>query len=119
LSFQPYGDIYSLKVSIDEIYSPITIEKVTALSAIPFSFSLIRFFVLLGVIILICAVVSFKLWKVTYQSRNPLHILLTELVVVLCTLSALMMINPYEEAIEYDKDVRTYSDPYNYTLTPL
>lgn len=116
LSFQPYGDIYSLKVSIDEIYSPITIEKVTALSAIPFSFSLIRFFVLLGVIILICAVVSFKLWKVTYQSRNPLHILLTELVVVLCTLSALMMINPYEEAIEYDKDVRTYSDPYNYTF---
>ena len=116
LSFQPYGKIRSLKIDIGDVHSPVTIKNITAVSAIPFSFSLIRFFVLLGVCILISAVLSFRLWNVTYQKRKALHIFLTELMAILCTLSVFIMINPFQKAEKYDSKNPDVINPYNLTL---
>ena len=116
LSFLPYGKIHSLKIDINDVFAPVTIKSITAVSAIPFSFSMIRFMVLAGIAVLICAVVSFELWKIRYESRKPIHILLTEFVVILCTASVFLMISPYEKAEKYDSKNVGIGNPYNLTL---
>ncbi len=116
LSFQPYGRIRSLRVDIGDINKPVPIDHITAVSTIPFAFSMIRYFVLLAIGSLIFAVVSFKLWKITYQSRNPVHIFLTEAMVILCTLSVFIMTNPFEEPVKYDGRSPNASDPWSLTF---
>ena len=116
LSFQPYGKIRSLRVDISEVFSPVSIKHITAVSAIPFAFSLIRYFVLLGAGMIISAVVCFELWKITYQSRKPLHILLTEAMTLLCILSVFIMTDPFEKPVKYDgKNLNTY-DQFSMTF---
>lgn len=116
LSFQPYGRVHSLRVDIGDINKPVMIDHITAVSTIPFAFSLIRYFVLLGIGSLIFAVVSFRLWKITYKSRNPVHILLTETMAVLCALSVFIMTNPFEKPVKYNSKLPNTADPWSLTF---
>lgn len=116
LSFQPYGKVRSLRVDIGDINEPVSIDHITAVSTIPFAFSMIRYFVLLGIGCLIFAIVSFKLWRITYQKRNPVHIFITEAMVILCTLSVFIMTNPFEEPLKYNDKSPNTSDPWSLTF---
>lgn len=116
LSFQPYGKVKSLRLDIGEVNSPVTINSITAVSAIPFSFSIIRFLILFGVCAAVFAVLSFELWRVSYQSRKPLHILITELTAIICTLSVLIMTDPFQKPEKYDSENTGNLNPYNQTL---
>lgn len=116
LSFRPYGKVRSLRVDIGDVYNPVKVSYITAVSAIPFSFSLIRYFVLMGAGSLICAVVCFRLWKITYQCRKPLHIFLTESMIIICVLSVFIMTNPFEKPVKYDSENINISDPYSMTF---
>lgn len=113
LSFQPYGNVRSLRVDIGDVYTPVSINYIMAVSAIPFTFSLIRYFVLLGVGTLICAVTCFRLWKISYQSRKPLHIFLTEAMTILCALSVFIMTDPFEKPVKYDSKNLNINDPFS------
>lgn len=116
LSFQPYGRVRSLRVDVGEVFSSVSIKHITAVSSVPFAFSLIRYFVLLGAGMLIGAVVCFRLWKITYHSRKPLHIFLTEAMTVLCVLSVFMMTDPFEKPVKYDgENLNTY-DQFSMTF---
>ena len=55
-SFRPYGSIISLKMSLSDISNPVTINSIRAVGALPFEFSLIRYFILLAVSVFIVAV---------------------------------------------------------------
>ncbi|MBR3759683.1 MAG: hypothetical protein IKK47_01635 [Ruminococcus sp.] len=116
LSFQPYGKVKALRLDIGEVHSPVTINSITAVSAIPFHFSMIRFLILLGVCAAVFAVLSFELWRVSYQSRKPLHILITELMAIVCTLSVFIMTDPFKKPEEYDSENAGNLNPYNQTL---
>ncbi len=116
LSFQPYGKVRSLRVDISDVNQPVLIDHITAVSRIPFAFSLIRYFVLSGIGCLIFAVLSFKWWKITYQSGNRLHIILTEAMTVLCTLSVFIMTSPFEKPAKYDSKSPNIADPWSMTF---
>lgn len=115
LYYKPYGKLKSLRLSFGEISNPVTINSIRAVSAVPFHFSLVRFLVLLAVAALIIAVKDYRLCKVTFQNRKLSHILITEAMVLLCTLSAFLFINPHEEGIKYDKESFVIND--NYAMT--
>ncbi len=116
LYYEPYGKIESLRLSFGEISNPVTINSIRAVSAVPFHFSSVRFLILLAIAALIIAVKDYRLYKVTFQSKKLSHILITEAMVLLCTLSAFLFINPHEEGIKYDKDTFNNNDSYALTF---
>lgn len=115
-TINPYGDLKSLRISFNDMANAVTVSEVRVLSAIPFAFSNIRFYLLLIVFIAAVAIKQFRLYKVTYNSRKPLHILIAELVAIICTLTAIMFIKPEQEFWEYDPDFKQTANPYIMTL---
>ena len=114
LSFIPYGEIKSLKIGFSDVNNPVTVFSVKAFSAIPFSFSLLRFMIVLSIVILIQAILTFKLYKVTYQTSKPLHMVLVEAMVLLCTFSAVMFTAPYLS--ESNKDIEGVFNKFQHSF---
>ncbi len=100
-SFRPYGSIISLKMSLSDISNPVTINSIRAVGALPFEFSLIRYFILLAVSVFIVAVKEFILYKITFNFRKRSHIIIAEIMAIVCTLSTIAFFQPEQESIEY------------------
>lgn len=112
-SFDPYGEIYSLKISFNSITKPIAFRFMRAVSALPFEFSLMRYFFLLGAALLLIAIKELRLYKITYQENKIAHTVLTWAMVVLCTWSAMFFYRPEQKLVDYSStNVRT-DDPYS------
>ena len=116
MSFTPYKNIHGVILSFSDIGTPIKIHSIRAVSSVPFSFSYIRFFILSGIALIICMVLSYSLWKVTYQRRKLSHRLAVGGMVLLCMLSTTMFIRPHEKAYKFDTQNVSGDDPYAATL---
>ena len=112
MPLEPHGSIRSLKLGFSEVEGRVCIRSVRAVSAVPFQFSLLRFFVLASIAMLLSAVFSFQLWKVTYQRRKWQHKAAVGIMAVICAFSASLFIRPNEKAVEFDTEHVPVSDPY-------
>ena len=119
-AIEPYGKIRSLRLSIEQVTSPITIKSIRAVSALPFEFSAIRFFVLLAVGVLLAAVKELQLYRVKFSFRKRSHLLLAELMAMVCAMSAVLFLEPKQEMVKYEGDATHYTaDPFAMTFDAL
>ncbi len=113
----PYKELKAVKLSIEEVSKPINFKSIIFASAIPFSFSLIRFLVILLAVSLIIAVKELKLYNVEYDRSKISHRLLTQLVTLICTFSAFMFYYPSDTvSYEYEPETPPISDIYALTM---
>ncbi len=116
-SFRPYGSIVSLKMSLSDISNPVTINSIRAVGALPFGFSMLRYFILFAVALFVVAIKEFRLHKITFSFRKRSHIIIAEIMAVICTLSTVAFFQPEQEPIEYTGDASTLmSSPYTLTF---
>lgn len=111
-SFLSYGELKNVKVSFSGVDSEICIDYYGFTTSLPFQFSELRFFVLFAVTVLICAILSFRLYECEYnrnskKQQGVICLLLLATVVMLCS-----FYNPEQKAEKYDEVDLTYSDPY-------
>lgn len=111
-TFSPYGQLNTLKLNFTEVSSPVNIKSVTLLSALPFDFSNLRFFLIAAVGIIIYLIYHFKLYKLVFDRRKKLHKAIIAVVLLLCVFSTVMFIIPNEEAISYPNINISTSDHY-------
>ena len=111
-TFSPYGQLNTLKLSFTEVKSPVNIKSVTFLSAPPFDFSNLRFFLISAVGIIIYLICRLKLYKVVFDRRKKLHKAIIAVALLMCVLSTIMFIIPNEEAISYPGANISTSDHY-------
>ncbi len=119
-SIAPYGTLYDLKVIFRDVnaHTPVRLSSLTVSTVKPFSFSLVRFLLLAGVLCLIAAIRIFAWHKVIYNSGKLTHRIAVALVFVLCVGGMLMMF-PFDNAktFPYDPNVSVGSnDPYAQTF---
>ena len=114
-SIDPYGKIYGLSLHFGAVTSPVTVQELVAVSALPFRFSVLRYLLLAILGTLLIAVLDLRLWEITYTRTLPQRILLGVMTAV-CTLSAVAFWSPGEELNEYH-DGASYAGYDPYTLT--
>lgn len=122
-SFIPYGKLKSVQITLNDIESNVKISSCMFNTAIPFRFSNLRFLFLLLFCILVCMVITFRLYKVEYNSSSKKQRAVIGLVLIL---SAGFMINlyiPEQELIDYETvsvtDSVADSDPYVQTFDAI
>ncbi len=116
-SVVPYGRVHTLEVEITDITRPLTIFSVTAMSCIPFSFSMLRYMVLFGVAAAVSAIKAFKLAKVTYNPKSAKQRIAVIVTVLMCFASSALFFIPEQELIEYPiQGGAEYTDPYIQTF---
>ena len=115
-SFQPYGKVVSLRLHFADLSQPVTFTGVRVLSKVPFAFSTARYLILLALCVAIWAVRVFALWKVSYDRRKVSHIIITQVMVILCTLMAFSFFKPDQELTPYDPASKSIGDPYYMTF---
>ncbi|MGN0614507.1 MAG: hypothetical protein ACI4JB_11495 [Porcipelethomonas sp.] len=114
-AISPYGKISGIKVTITESYAPVTISSVVLRTAMPYRFSDTRFVLLLVIVAGILAIVSFRLYKVSYNRRRVLHKCIMAGVTVVCASVTFIFNIPEEDdkPIDYSSITdMTYQDPY-------
>lgn len=113
-SFRPYGEVRSLQLCFNEINQPVTLYSIRAVSALPFSFSMLRYFVLLAVLSAIAAIRIFGFYKTIYQKEKRSHRLMVVGMTVVCVLSSLLFLDTSQGLIEYTPgaDYSANNDPY-------
>lgn len=110
-NFSPYNRLNSFKISLEGVKSEVSIQSVKFLSALPFSFSLLRFFFLSAAGIIIFSISFFKLYKVIYDRRKKLHKAVIFGALALCLISMFMFFYP-GKPIEYPVNNISGSDHY-------
>lgn len=100
-SFRPYGEVRSLQLNFNEIIRPVTLHSIRAVSALPFSFSALRYLVLLAIVTAIAAIRSFGFYKVIYQKEKWAHKLMVIGMAVMCVLSSLLFLDSSQELVDF------------------
>ena len=116
LSFHPYGKIHVLQISFDEIKEPVTVRYIRAVSALPFAFSSLRFWILLVIGGLVIAVITYKWYLVRYHSRKPVHNILVVCTVAICVALCGCVQRSWDKPYDYDADHVHTEDPYAMTM---
>lgn len=111
-TFTPYKKINSLELSLSEVEGSVNIKSIKFSSALPFDFSVLRFFLISAVGIIVYLIYHFKLYKVVYNRRKKLHKVIIAAVLLLCLLSTLMFIIPEQEPITYNSASTNGNDQY-------
>lgn len=116
LCFEPYGKLDTLTLSLTGMTKPVTIHSIRALSAIPYSFSDLRFFLLYVIFIGCLAIKSFRFYAVDYDRKKRSHVIAVTAVIVLCTVSGLCLRVPDQKARPYTGSEQYLDDPAAMTL---
>ena len=111
-SLNPYGKLRSIRLHLYWLSEPVTIEEVRVVSAIPYSFSITRFFVLLAVLSAISAIRISGLHKVTFSTRNRAHLIAANAMAVMCALTAVFFYKPDMKSEEYSEIFPPLGNPY-------
>ncbi len=114
----PYGDLQSIQLHFLEVYNrTVTLSGVTVMSALPFRFSLLRYFFLLTAGILVLAVRITGFAKVRYDHSRRSHRLAAACMTILCVSSILFFHVPEQGLVHYplEKEITEY-DPYIQTF---
>ncbi|MBQ9956640.1 MAG: hypothetical protein IJO99_03640 [Ruminococcus sp.] len=111
-SFEPYGEVHSLKISFSDVTKPFVVRYMRAVGALPFEFSFVRFMILLAVTALIIAIKEYKLYRITYNEKKTAHVVLTLIMTVVCTWSAMLFYKPQQSLVDYNPDFPHTDDQY-------
>ena len=69
-SFLCYGQLREVKIMLNELDSEVLLDNIQLTKALPFHFSWIRVISLITVLMLLCAIVTFKLYTYGYNKKN-------------------------------------------------
>ncbi|SEH68504.1 hypothetical protein SAMN02910265_02114 [Ruminococcus flavefaciens] len=116
LCFEPYEKLNSLTLTLSGVTKTINIHKIRALSAVPYSFSDLRFILLYIIVIGCLAIKAFGFYAVDYDSKKRSHVIAVAAVIVLCTLSGLCLRQPDQEGRPYTGTEKYTDDPFAMTL---
>lgn len=108
VTLHPYGTLHSVELQFTQIGKPITLSGVTAFSAIPFSFSLLRYFLLLAAISCCILIRTYRLYTIVYDPNRLSHTVAVAAVMAICCTSGFFFLRPGDTAIVYEKG-RDYS----------
>ena len=111
-SLKPYGKLRSVKIHVNWLSNPVTIHEIRVLSAIPYAFSLTRFFALLFILTLISAVRVFSLHRITYSTRKRSHRIALDIMSILCACTAIFFYKPEMKNEKYVKELQPLGNPY-------
>lgn len=115
-SFNPYKKVNSLKIRFSDLGQNLTLKGIRAVAKIPYVFNSLRYFLLFGICLLIAAIKEFRLYSITYRSNKISHILIAQVMAILCTASAVILFRPEMELQKYDKNNKNTADPYSMTF---
>ncbi|WP_295066537.1 hypothetical protein, partial [Ruminococcus sp.] len=116
LCFEPYEKLNSLTLTLSGVTKTINIHKIRALSAVPYSFSNLRFILLYIIVIGCLAIKTFGFYAVDYDRKKRSHVIAVASVIVLCTLSGFCLRQPNQESRPYTGTEKYTDDPFAMTL---
>lgn len=116
LSFIPYGKLRSLELVLENPNRDVTINSIRALSAPVYSFSNIRYFVLLALALILTAIKEFRFYAVEYDRKKSSHILAVSAMMLLVSCSGFLFSVPGQTGREYPTTADFKDDPYIMTL---
>lgn len=116
LYFEPYEKLNTLALSLTGVTTPVKIHQIRALSAVPYSFSDLRFILLYIIVIGCLAIKAFGFYAVDYDRKKRSHVIAVAAVIVLCTLSGLCLRQPKQEGRTYTGTEKYTDDPFAMTL---
>lgn len=112
-AFSSYGELKSLRLEFYGVVEPITINRMSFSTAMPFAFSEIRFYALFLLLTAIAAVRAFELFKVVYNRKDARHRIIIIALTALCSLTMLCFVDPDASDIEYKKGMNvSWQNPY-------
>ena len=119
LGFIPYGKLRSLELVLESMNKNVTIHSIRALSAPVYSFSDIRYFTLLALLLILIAVKEFRFYAIEYDRKKSSHILAVSAMMLLVSFSGFLFSVPGQTGREYPTDADLKDDPYIMTLDAL
>lgn len=112
-SFCTYEKLQAVQIGFTEIQEPVTLTGIYFSTALPFSFSEARFYVLFLLMTGIWAIWIFQLYRMEYDRSNPKHRAVIVVLTVVCASSALFFIDPKAKDIAYTKGMNVSGqNPY-------
>ncbi|MDD6269789.1 MAG: hypothetical protein PUA84_07035 [Oscillospiraceae bacterium] len=116
-SVNPYGQLHAVRLCFSNVSKWITINSITAVNALPFDFSALRFFVLLTAFALIIIIKELKLYRIVFDGSRTSHNIAVQAAVLLLAVSSVVFLNPYEGAVPYEQTAAlSINDPFSYTF---
>ncbi len=113
-AIKPYEQLRSFQVNISEMQNhSVKLSSVSMSFALPYTFETIRMLILLAVILAVIAIVTYDLYKITYDSKNRFHCAAIIVLTGICCMSMFEFREKDEIPIDYKADMDlTYKDPY-------
>ena len=111
-TIEPYGNLYSFRIELSNLTTPVTIEKVTFSSALPFVFSDLRFFIISCASVIIFLICRLKLYKTVFDFNNMAHKIIIAAALSLCIASVFLFLIPNQTSISYPSAQIGSSDQY-------
>ncbi len=107
-----YEKLNTFKLSLADVGSPVTIKSCTFSTVLPFRFSTIRFLAVFVLIAAICAVFTFRLHSITYDSTRRSHRIAIFAALVLCLSLVNCFVIPDQKLINYKEVNISSQDPF-------
>lgn len=111
-SFLTYGKLKEVKVILNEVNSEICLNDLVLSNALPFHFSWLRVLCLFTSLVLMWAIVSYKLYKYDYNKNSVKQKRVIWLLMLVSVLFMFSFYNPEQKAVKYEESDLTYSDAY-------
>ncbi len=111
-SFLSYGKLREVKIILNDVNSEICLENLTLSNALPFRFSWVRVLFLFVLLVLMWAIVSYKLYKYDYNKNSIKQKRVIWFLMLVSSLVLFSFYNPEQKAIKYSESDLTYSDAY-------
>ncbi len=111
-----------MRLHFAQIAHPVTLSEIVAVPALPYEFSLLRYWLLMGICMVVLGIIKLKLYELTYDRRKLHHRAIAGIMIVLCTVSAVQFhdVTEYDELTEYHKEENySWFDPYTQTFHAL
>lgn len=112
VTLNPHESLNAVRILFDHVTEPITVHSIRFVSAAPFDFSCLRYFLLLALIALISWARYFGVADMKISGNTKAHQFLFYLVAAACTLSVFLVIPPGKaEITEYDPNFNYIGGP--------
>lgn len=103
LNLDPYGKLYSVRLSFSNIDGQIKVYEVSESTAQPFRFMILRYLLLLLLAAALIAIHCFRLYLVTYDRTKYSHRIIIA-AITCCCFCAPLLLYAHQEFIEYDPE---------------
>lgn len=93
-ALMPYQTLHALELQFSDVDQPIVLHSGTLYSSIPFVFSTARFFLVLGIALILTACKQFSVWSIRYRAKSWKHNLAILITLFGCLACILAFIAP-------------------------